>query len=888
MTALRVFLSRLLASVGWKARGEDLDADIEAHLDLLAGEYEQKGMPPDDARLAARREFGSVALANETWREQRRLPVVDVLVQDVRYAVRTMFRAPTFTTIAVLTLALGIGANAAIFQVLYALVIKPLPVREPHQLVEVQPLHNGRNQSVSYPLLRELAARQAVVQGIFVSSGISLREWLVDGRKPSKPVDGHLATGNYFAMLGSNAQLGRVFTDADDRPSAAPVAVISDAFWRREFGGRSDALGKILNVKDVHVTVVGVTGPDFFGETVGSSPDVWIPLSLVSQLNPRSMSPSSVWLQPMARLRTDVALSQAQVQLDALYKQLTHLTIQMNGNTDYRLTLLPAAQGQGSLHEEFGRPLWILMGIVGMLALIACCNLANLLLARATARTHEIGVRLAVGATRARLLRQLLTESALLAGVGGTLAFFLAGGTANALVALATAGQQLELSIDPGWRIAAFTAAVAIAAVFVFGLVPALAATRVTVSSTLQSGRRTSTGGRSGHLTSNAFVIAQVSLCLMLVAGASLLTRSFWQLTHQDFGYRPAQVLTARLNFDFANITTFITPTFRDTLYQRVRAIPGIRNASISMGGPLGNMSDGGPLALPDRAPAANDIASLIRVYPHYFETMGIPIVAGRAIAQDDRKGAPSVAVISETTARTFFGNANPIGRTFSYGRQFDPAGATQIVGVSRDVRYMNPREPFKNLVFVPMEQIRAFSVPEVVVQVDGDGTAIAEPLRAAILDTAPGLDVWRLETLNETVIVQLRRERLLAWLSAGFGALALILASIGLYGVVSNRVERRTQEIGIRLALGATQQGVRAMLLREILQMVGIGLVAGAVATLALTGLLSTILFELSPRDPETLISAVLVLTGVAVVAGFLPARRASQLDPMIALRRE
>jgi predicted permease len=885
MTTLRVLLSRLLGSLGWRPR--DLTDDIQAHLDLLAGEYERKGMSPADARLAARREFGGVAAAEERYREQRRLPGLDVLVQDVRYALRTMVRAPGFTAIAVLTLALGIGANAAIFQVLYALVIKPLPVRDPHQLVDVQPMHNGSGQSFSYPLLREMSARQKAVQGIFVSSGV-IGEWVIDGRKPSAPVDGRMATGNYFALLGTGAQMGRVLTETDDRPSATPVAVISDAFWRRELGARTDALGKVLSIKNVHVTVVGVTRPEFFGETVGSYPDVWIPLSLVSQLDPKSMSAGTVWLQPMARLRPDVTLPQAEAQLDALFRQLRHLTIQWKDVSDDRLTLLPAAHGLGSLHEEFGRPLWILMGIVGMLALIACCNLANLLLARATARTHEIGVRLAVGATRARLLRQLLTESALLAAIGGGLALLLAGATARALVQLATIGQQLELSIESDWRIAAFTALIAIVAVFVFGLAPALAATRVGVSSTLQGGRRTHTGSRSRHLTSNAFVVAQVMLCLMLVAGASLLTRSFWKLTHQDFGYQPERVLTANLSFNFENMKPYFSPAFRQRLYEQVRAIPDIRNASLSMGGPLGNMSDGATLTLPGRVATDGDTVTLIRVYPHYFETMGIPILAGRAINEDDRKGAEGVAVISETTARTFFGNESPVGRIFAYGPHFDAGKSIRIVGVARDVRYENPREPFKRVVFVPMEQIRAFSVPEIVIQVDGNASAFVEPLRKTVRDVAPGLSIWRLETLSETALVRLRRERLLAWLSGMFGVLALILASIGLYGVVSYRVELRTQEIGIRLALGANPRRLRAMLLREVLQMLGIGLAAGALATLALTGLLKTILFELSPRDPGTLVSAAVVLTAVAIIAGFVPARRASRLDPMTALRRE
>jgi predicted permease len=415
-----------------------------------------------------------------------------------------------------------------------------------------------------------------------------------------------------------------------------------------------------------------------------------------------------------------------------------------------------------------------------------------------------------------------------------------------------------------------------------------MTATRVGVSSTLQTGRRTHTGSRSRHLTSNAFVVAQVMLCLMLVAGASLLTRSFWKLTHQDFGYQTDRVLRAQLDFDFDNMKQYFTPVFRELLYEKIRAIPGIRNASIAMGGPLGNVRNGDTFALPGRVVNEGDSVSLIHVYPNYFETMGIPIVAGRAINADDRKGSESVAVISETTARTFFGNESPLGQVFAYGKQFDSARAIRIVGVARDMRYADPREPFKSVVFVPMEQIRAFTVPEIIVQVDRDASAYLAPLRRAVQEVAPGLNIWKLETLNETVLFRLRRERLLAWLSAAFAILSLILASVGIYGVASYRVKLRTQEIGIRLALGANPRRLRSMLARDVLRMVGVGLVAGGMATLALTRLLGTILYDLSPRDPATLAVAALVLSSVAIFAGFLPARRASRLDPMTALRRE
>jgi predicted permease len=891
MTSVRVLWSRVLGSVRWRSRERDIQDDVQAHLDLLAAEFEQNGMSAADARLAARREFGGVAAVQEQYREQRRLPGLDVLAQDVRYAIRTMAKAPGFTAVAVLTLALGIGANAAIFQVLYSLVIKPLPVRDPHQLVELQPYHDGDQQGFSYPLLREMIARQTSLEGIIASSHAQLVDVRVDGRPLMKPPQGLFANGAYFRALGAEPQIGRLFTESDDDPSSAPVAVISDAFWRRELNGHPDVLGTVITVRKTHIVVVGVTRPEFFGEIVGERPDVWIPLALVSQLQPgMPLDAHNVWIWPMARLRADVPMSRAQAELDALFNQLKPFTIRSKETKHYRLAVVAAPQGKGALHQEFGAALWILMAIVAILALIACCNLANLLLAKATARSHEIGVRLAVGASRGRLIRQLLTESVLLAILGCGLALALAQLTASALVGVATIGQDVILMVEPDWRVFVFTATVSFIAVLVFGLVPALAATRVGIRSILQGGHRTHTSSRSRHMTSNMFVVAQITLCLMLVAGASLLTRSFWKITTQDFGYRPDRVLTAYLHFDDSQQQlqkTLHSAPFRDALYQRVRAIPGIRNASLSMGGPLFFLSDTRQLALPNRRPHQGEEVSVVRVYPNYFDTMGIPILAGRPTTDDDRRGALRVAVISETTARTYFGSENPLGKTFAF-REFDAARAIEIVGIARDVRYMEPREAFKSLVFVPMEQLNAFSVPEIVLNADGDPARFAEPVRQAVAELMPGLDVWGTKTLSETILIRLRRERLLAWLSTAFGVLALILACVGLYGVVSYRVALRTQEVGIRLALGASERGVRALLLREIVQMVGIGLVVGALATLALAGVLNAMLFELSPRDPATLMAAATVLTGVALLAGFMPARRASRPNPMATLRRE
>jgi predicted permease len=880
MTWLRVLYSRIHGLFADDAR---VSEEIETHIELLAADYRQQGLSAEKALAAARRELGGATQTLEACREQRRLPGIDSITQDLRYTFRQLCAHPGFAATAILSLALGIGANAAIFQVLDTVVLRTLPVPKPEQLVSF-------SQIISYPLFRYMAEQQKSVQGIFVASALSKRNVTIGGRRLDRKSDGRVASGNYFRLLGVSAQIGRVFAEADDQPSSEPVAVISDSFWRRELDHDAAVLGRTLEIKGVVATIIGVTRPDFFGECLGESPDFWIPIHLVGRLESElSLSPAALWLAPLARLRPDIPRAQAEAGLGVLFtKQLGKLSTFRTDRPAPRLQLWPASRGRGALHKQFTTSLWLLMALVGIVLLLACCNLANLLLARATARTHEVGVRLAMGAPRGRLIRQFLTESLVLSVIGGLIGIALAVLGSRQLIALAAAGESWHLDINFGWRLVAFTAFLSAATVSFFGLIPAFSATKVKPKPTLQDNQRTSTGNRERRMASRAFLVAQVAISLVLVAGAMLLARSFWKLTHQDFGYHPNGVLTASLDFDeMGGFLRSVQPEFGEALYQRIQSIPGIRSAALSVTGPLGTVQEDTLIALPERPPQESDKALLVFVSAHYFETMGIPIIAGRSITQNDRKATPPVAVISETAAHKLFGASNPVGRSFTSDRLFHSTKAIEIVGVAHDVRYANPRDPFRMLVFIPISQNQYPSSPVIAINAINPGK-LGNAVLKAIQDMGPGIGIYEMRTLDETLTYYLRQERLLAWLSGAFGALALILAGVGMYGVIAYGVEQRTREIGVRIALGAQRAQVQRLLLWEVALMLSLGFSLGLAAIFMLGKFLKATLYELTPQDPIALAVAAVLLGGIAMAAAYFPARRASHLDPMIALRQE
>jgi putative ABC transport system permease protein len=879
VSLLRAALARLLGFFGARRSDARIEEEIAAHLDLLAAEFRARGMPPEEASLAARRAFGGVAQVREEWRRRRGLPWVETLAQDTAFALRQLRQNPGFAAAAILTLALGIGANTAIYQVLYAVVFRPLPVPQPQQLVELQIVQNGKPQHFSYPLFREMAARQNALEGMFAVSEFPLRDATLRGRGLPQSVHGALVTGDYFRVLGITARAGRVFTAEDDR-QAAPLAVISDRFWEAEFDRSAAALGQTLDINQVVVTIVGIAPPGFFGETLGQTPDVWMPMSLQPRLMPADYlnAPYFTWLAVIGRLRSDVPPLQARAALDALYRQNTSLTITTAGPQAH-LELHPASRGIDEL-RQFADPLYVLMATVGLVLLIAACNLANLLLSRASARTHEIGVRLALGAGRGRLLCQLLTESFVLSAIGGALALVLARWGSRALIALA--GQQV--SLPPAFAAAGFTAAAAIAVTCLFGIAPALAAVRVDVHSALQASRARFGGASRRQVFGRTLVVAQVSVSLLLVSAAGLLVRTLWNLRFQDFGFEPDKILQVNLPLEISRDSMRRSNAVRDPLYQRLNALAGVRVAAVSSCGPFSGLQHTSPFSAPGGPFQESDASRMVHVSPGYFQTM-TRIVTGRGITAEDRQGAPAVAVLSQTAARRLFGAQDPVGRFVSGSRTFDAAHQLLVVGVAHDVHF-TPRDPYGFIVYVPLAQSPA-PITDIELRAAGDPARLAAAARTTIQSLDPRLRIGEIRLLRDTIDAGLTQEKMMAWLSAAFGALALLLTFVGVYGVIGYTVERRTQEIGIRLALGARRGQITALVLKNVGLLLGVSLLVGDAAALAAGRALGNLLFGIG-NPGGTLAVAALSIAAVSMLAGYLPARRASRLDPLGALREE
>jgi predicted permease len=868
-------------------REEDLEQEIQDHLRMAEQDRLDRGEDPEQAKFAVRREFGNVDMVKETVRNIWGWIWLDRLVQDLRYGLRMIRRNPGFSAAVVITLALGIGANISIFQILNTVDLRPLPVRNPEELVQVQSLQNGVPQVLfDYSLYHEINSKQKVVEGIFASAFMFIYDVHINERRLTDRVGGRFITGNYFRVFGTRAQIGRTIVESDDQPSAMPVAVISDRFWRKEFNANADAIGRTITVnRKMSVTVIGVAPPEFFGEIIGEIPDFWIPISIAPPQSELIVAFST--LMPLARLRPDVPREKAQSGLNVICSQcLNHSNHQPNME-DFRIVLKPLGRGKSRLKEFLG-PLWLLMAISGFIMLIACCNLASLFLARAGARAHEVGVRMAIGASRIRLVRQFMTESLFLASIGGTLGFTFGTWGSRGLIALVTSTTSsvtLHLSANMDWRVLSFALSITIVAACLFGLAPALSTSRIQLNAALQTSRRSHTD-RTEHRTAKAFIIAQLSVSLVLIAGASLLVRSFWNIYCQDLGYQRDHILIMDLAFDPQTSEIRRSLNFREAFQQRLNKIPGIISAAFASEGPLGELVYNGEIALPDRPQESNQ-ARFIQVSSRYFETMDIPIIAGRPINEKDMKPNQSVAVISQTAARKLFGNANPVG-SYLVSKNMRTKSTIQVIGVAHDIRY-HPRDPFGVLIFWPIGQSQyANFSPFWYIRTEGDPERVIPAIRSAVQEINPNMRVGNVVPWEHVILSTIRRERMLAWIAGGLGLLALVMACVGLYGVVSFGVQRRTQEIGIRLALGATRSRVQSFLLREAVLLLVAGIAIGGASTLVLVRWMRSVLFGLSPHDPAMMITAVLLLCFVAVAGAYLPARRASHLDPTEALRQE
>jgi predicted permease len=868
----------------------DMDREMQFHVAARADDLESRGMSRADAERQAQREFGDVVRWKEAGREVRGLLIVDDLAADLRYAWRTMRRTPGFTTAAIASLALGIGATTAIFGLLDLLLLRSLPVHAPHELVHVTTAgerSDGQSGSSNVPWYREVTARRDLFADTML---VRLDVHKVVINRSLEPLIGQRVTTNYHNLLGIRPVLGRMLS-AEDRPEigAPPVAVISHALWQTRFNASPDVVGESITVDRQPYTIVGVTPPGFRGTLIGWNTDVTMPLDTREFMQPGN------WLtMPLiARLQPGVTAEAVQQQLDPL---LTGF-VDAHGTTERfrarylrRVSVTSAATGLTDLRERFSTPLWILMGAVGLLLLIACVNLAGLLLARNATRQHELGMRLALGARPARLVRQLLTESAALALVGASLGVILAINGGNMLVALLPpyfGPVSMRLAIDG--RVLAFSLFAAVTATLICGLMPAWQASRFAALPAMnRHDTRTTTRPRIGRL----LVVAQFALSVVLIGGALLCVRTIVNLAGVDTGFNRDRLLVVRMDPQGTEYEREHLRAFQREMLATLGALPGVRQVTLSTSSPFNGNIDGRRLSVPGVQPRdpEDEVIQVNLIGPGYFDALQIPVLHGRPVDQRDREATQRVAVVSESFARRYFADtAAAIGRTMVVNRGPKPI-PHEIVGVAADTRYQNLRRPSERLAYLSWFQADDLRLApfEFVLRTEADPSSWTEVVRSAIRQRHPGAPILTIDTMNGVINGQLLTERLLAMLGTFFAVVALTLAAVGIYGLLAHLVARRTREIGVRLALGARPGEMMWMTVRESLALVVSGAAIGIVAAAAGLRALEGVLFGLAPTDTVTLLLAAVVLILVALAAAFVPARRAATVDPLIALRAE
>jgi predicted permease len=908
-----------------RRRQEELEEEIQRHLEMAARDRIERGEIPDKARADARREFGNVGLVKEATRAAWGWVWLEQLGQDLGYALRMVGRSPGFTTVAVLSLGLAIGANTAIFSVIDALMLRMLPVECPEQLVNFREhLPGGRVIDLfAYEEIERFRELTQVFSGVSAiclldRSGVAVTG---PGAGPdAAQVRVALVSGDYFSMLGARAAVGRILTPDDDRvPDGHPVAMISDDYWAHRLNRAADVLERALTLNGTTYTILGVMPAGFSGDWVGRPTDIWIPMMMQSDvmverpgLVMNRDDHSAYWLRLVGRLKPGVSSQQAQAAARVVQQQFqrdcagpnpTPRTLQ--DIEERRLDLEPGSRGYSPQRESFAQSLAILSTIVWLVLLIACANLAGLLLARSSAREREMALRLALGARTGRLVRQLLTESVLLAAMGGAFGLVFAAWTSNALAEGVASG---PVSLDPGVpsgvsfnlqlnsRPLVLTAGVCFLTGILFGLAPALRGSKTALAARLtgRSASGISEGLGGGRLRlPKLLVVGQVALSLVVLVGAGLFVRTLRRLRSQDLGFERNHVL---LVWTLPGVTGRHGPALGElwhAVQERLSALPGVTSVSASNRGLLDGHTTANTTALRIEGQNPVDIGipgAWSYVAPGFFETMGIPLVAGHDLTDRDNGTATPVVIINESMARYYFGDQNPIGRRVGY--PFDTGTPREIAGVVKDFVDDSPRQSRRGMSYFPYRD-RSATDPRiggmcVGVRAGGDPLAVAATVRRELQDLDPSLPVLKIDTVDQQLDDVLAQERLIAALSCFFGAITALLGCLGLYGVVSYGVERRTNEIGIRMAMGATRAGVLGMVLSESMLLVLAGLAIGLPAALAATRLISSRLYGVSAADPLTIVDAILLMVAVAALAGFIPARRASKVDPMVALRFE
>ncbi len=878
----------------------EMAEEMRLHLELRAEQQAAQGLDAGAARDAARRQFGNLTQMQEHSREAWGWTFLDTLSQDLRYGLRTLAAQPGFTATAVLSLVLGIGANTAIFSILNAVMLRALPVEDPGRLVEVT---SGRNSHYTNPIWEQVRDHQQAFSGALAFSNA---QFDLSSGGESQYAEGLWVSGRFFQVLGVPALRGRVFDNTDDRHgggTSGPVAVISYNFWKRHYQGNPDVVGKTVRLNRHKFEIVGVTPPWFTGLDVDKGYDVAIPIGCEPLLNTdRSAleARSWWWLRIIGRLTPGESLRQADDRMKSIAPDVYRATLPPNyapqDKKEYlkrSFLLKPAATGFSSTGERYRKALLILMATVGLVLLIACANIANLLLARASARAREFSVRMAIGAGRARIVRQLLTESLLLAILGAAGGFLLALWGGKVLISLlSTSNNPLEINLSPDLHMLAFTVAVAILTALLFGLVPALRATRIGVNEVLKEHSRGALAGASRSHLAKALVAGQVTLSVVLLVGAGLFLGTMRNLLTVDPGFSRHNVLLVTADMQQSAVPAAERTRVSQDVLARVRRLPSVTSAASAFFTPISNMVWNEWTYPEGYSPKSREdtLVYFNRISPDYFRTMQTPLIAGRDFNERDTLSAPKVMIIGESTARHFFGMANPIGKTIGMDRPEHPGERDeyQVVGLVKDTRYQRLDEAQLPTAFLASTQ-DAEPWPRVcfALRTSGPPMEIVPSVRAVFSAVNPGLSL-QFRDFETQVSDSLIQPRLVALLSSVFGSLALVLAMVGLYGITAYAVARRKSEIGIRIALGAEPRGVVWLILRGIVVLLGIGITLGLATSLAADRLVASLLYGVRPNDPLQLTGAVLTLAIAAAVAAYLPVRRAARLDPMEALREE
>jgi predicted permease len=921
MRRLKVFLARLSGFLNQKRSEREMAAEIESHLELHIDDNLRAGMTPEQARREALLKLGGVEATKERYRDRKGLPWLAHLMQDIRYGARQLRRNPGFTIVAALSLALGIGANTAIFTLFDQVLLRLLPLKNPQELVQIQ-WRGERNAAsiggttVSYPFYRDIRDRNRVFSGVMCRFPLDLS---VARRGQTERVAGELVSGNYFQVLGVSAALGRVFTPDDDRiPDGHPLAVVSYDYWTERFGADPNILGQTILVNNFPLTVIGVSAKGFDGLELGVRPAVRVPVAMAKELmgffgNAWTLTNRrAAWLSVFARLAPGISREQAQASLAPLFQSILETEAQAPGfdtsafpkTTEQQraytrqqflksgLDVLPAAQGTSWIREHYRTPLRVLMALVGVMLLMAAVNVANLLLARAAARQRETAVRLAIGASGSRLVRQSLTEAAMLALLGGGAGLLLAVWLDRVILALIPAGDTpLRLNTSPDGRVLGFTLAVSFAASLIFGLLPALRSSRLEVSSAIVSSAIREQAGSSATSPRlrQILMTAQVFLSTILLLAGGMFLRTLANLKTIDPGFRAAHVDTFSVSPDLNGYRKQRAIQYYRQVLERLRAVPSVESAALASIRIVNGAWWGQPVEIDGYTPAQDEnmIEAFNMVTPDYFETLGIPLLEGRYFQSSDAQSGHGVAIVSESFARRYFGERSAVGRRFTL-YDSGPLAKPEIVGVVRDVRYETLRDAPPREVYLDFDQHDDPIAENVYVKTRSDPAGVFSALRAAVRSIDPNVPISDMLTLNDQVARNLAIERLVARLTVAFGFSAAILVTAGLYGLMAFTVARRTREIGVRVALGARRRAVIWLVLREVVVLVGTGALIALPVAWGLSRYVQSQLYGVTSGDPAIAGGLLLALIAIAAVAAFIPARRAATLDPTLALRCE